>query len=142
MRLPGPHPTHGGPPTFRRIGSSNIINRVKNMGRSDPAHLGDFEQLVLLALVRLGPEAYGASIRREIERCTGRDLAMSAVYVAVDRLEAKGLVRTRVGAPLAERGGRRRRHVALLSAGRTAIAAAHRQFKAMTEGLDHRLEPS
>jgi DNA-binding PadR family transcriptional regulator len=102
--------------------------------------LGDFEQLVLLALFRLGDDAYGATIRREIEERTGRDLAMSAVYVTIDRLEAKGLVRTRVGEPTAERGGRRRRHVSLLPAGRRALTSAYRRFKAMVDGLEHRLD--
>lgn len=102
--------------------------------------LGDFEQLVLLALVRLGPDAYGATIRREIELRTGRDLAMSAVYVTVDRLEAKGLVRTRVGEPTSERGGRRRKHVTLQSAGRRAVAGAYRRFKAMVDGLEQQFE--
>src|SRR5215813_9639246 len=103
--------------------------------------LGDFEQLVLLALFRLGDDAYGATIRREIEHRTGRDLAMSAVYVTIDRLEAKGLVRTRVGEPLAERGGRRRKLVTMQPAGRRALNAAYRRFKAMVEGLEHRLDP-
>ncbi len=105
----------------------------------DPV-LGDFEQLVLLALFRLGPDAYGATIRREIEQRTGRDLAMSAVYVTIDRLEAKGLVRTHVGEPTAERGGRRRRHVALTAPGRRALTAAYRRYRAMIEGLEHRLD--
>jgi hypothetical protein len=69
------------------------------MKRPEVPVLGEFEQLVLLALVRLGPEAYGATIRREIEARTGRDLAISAVYVTLDRLEVKGLARSRVGEP-------------------------------------------
>ena len=107
---------------------------------SSPLNLGDVEQLVLLALFRLGDDAYGATIRREIEQRTGRDLAMSAVYVTIDRLEAKGLVRTRIGEPTAERGGRRRKHVTLLPAGRRALNAAYRRFKAMVAGLEHRLD--
>jgi DNA-binding PadR family transcriptional regulator len=122
-----------------------MLNDVKHMSpspKSDSAGpvLGDFEQLVLLALFRLGDDAYGATIRREIEDRTGRDLAMSAVYVTIDRLEAKGLVRTRVGEPTAERGGRRRKHVTLLPAGRRALSAAYRRFKAMVDGLEHRLD--
>jgi DNA-binding PadR family transcriptional regulator len=97
--------------------------------------LGEFEQLVLLALVRLGPEAYGATIRREIEARTGRDLAISAVYVTLDRLEGKGLVRSRIGDPTPQRGGRRRKHVVVLPAGRRAIAQACRAFGQMAEGL-------
>jgi DNA-binding MarR family transcriptional regulator len=65
---------------------------------------------------------------------------MSAVYVTIDRLEAKGLVRTRVGEPVAERGGRRRKHVTLLPAGRSAITVAYRRFKAMVEGLERRFD--
>ncbi|MEZ5318032.1 MAG: PadR family transcriptional regulator [Vicinamibacterales bacterium] len=101
-----------------------------------PSPLGDFEQLVLLALVRLGDDAYGATIRREIETRTGRDLAISAVYVALDRLERKGLVRSRIGEPSPTRGGRRRKHVALLPEGRRALAAAYQQFMGMAEGLE------
>jgi DNA-binding PadR family transcriptional regulator len=97
--------------------------------------LGEFEQVVLLALVRLGPDAYGATIRREIETRTGRDLAISAVYVTLDRLETKGLVRSRVGEPTPQRGGRRRKHFVLLPAGRRAITQACRAFGVMAEGL-------
>jgi DNA-binding PadR family transcriptional regulator len=103
--------------------------------------LGDFEQLVLLALLRLGPDAYGATIRREIEARTGRDLAVSAVYVTLDRLEAKGFVRSHVGDPTPERGGRRRKHVMLLPAGRRALAQAYSTFKAMVDGLERQFDP-
>ena len=101
-----------------------------------PDLLGEFEQMVLLALVRLGDDAYGATIRREIEARTGRDLAISAVYVTLSRLEGKGLVRQRVGEPSPTRGGRRRKHVALQPAGRRAIAHAYRQFMVMADGLE------
>lgn len=111
-----------------------MIHNVKLMGKPE-YQLGEFEQMVLLALVRLGPEAYGASIRREIEERTGRDLAISAVYVTLDRLEVKGLVRSRIGEPTAQRGGRRRKHFVLLPAGRRAIADACRAFGQMVEGL-------
>jgi len=110
-----------------------MIHNVKNMAKPDL--LGEFEQVVLLALMRLGPDAYGATIRREIEARTGRDLAISAVYVTLDRLETKGLVRSRVGEPTPQRGGRRRKHFVLLPAGRRAITQACRAFQVMTEGL-------
>jgi PadR family transcriptional regulator len=74
------------------------------------APLGEFEQLVLIALFRLGPDADGATIRRDIEARTGRELSISAVYVTLERLEDKGLVRSHVGEPTAQRGGRRRKH--------------------------------
>lgn len=67
------------------------------------AILGTFEHLMLLALLRLGPEAYGATIRREIEARTGRDLAISAAYVTLDRPELTGLVRSRIGDPTRSR---------------------------------------
>jgi DNA-binding PadR family transcriptional regulator len=108
----------------------HIVNHIK----ADAA-LGEFEQLVLLALLRLGPEAYGATIRREIETRTGRELAISAVYVTLDRLEVKGLVRSRIGDPTPQRGGRRRKHFVLLPAGRSAITHACRTFGQMVEGL-------
>ena len=109
------------------------------MKHHPPPPLGEFEQLVLLAVVRLGDDAYGATIRRDIESRTRRTLAISAVYVTLGRLEAKGLVKMRVGEPIAERGGRRRKYVALEPAGRRAIAHAYRQFHIMAEGLEAEL---
>ena len=97
--------------------------------------LGDFEQIVLLAMVRLGPDAYGATIRREIEARTGRELAISAVYITLDRLENKGFVKSRIGDPTPQRGGRRRKHFALLPAGQRAITQVCRTFSQMVEGL-------
>jgi DNA-binding PadR family transcriptional regulator len=112
-----------------------MIHNVNHMKRPEVPVLGEFEQLVLLALVRLGPDAYGATIRREIEARTGRDLAISAVYVTLDRLETKGLVKSRVGEPTPQRGGRRRKHFMLQPAGRRAITVACRVFTQMSEGL-------
>ena len=111
-----------------------MVHNVNNMAKPE-IQLGEFEQMVLLALVRLGPEAYGATIRREIETRTGRDLAISAVYVTLDRLETKGLVRSRIGDPTPQRGGRRRKHFVLQPAGRRAITQACRAFEQMVEGL-------
>ena len=115
--------------------SLDMVHNVNHM-KPDVPVLGEFEQLVLLALMRLGPDAYGATIRREIEARTGRDLAISAVYVTLERLEVKGLVKSRVGEPTPQRGGRRRKHFALQPAGRRAITVACRAFKLMTEGLE------
>ena len=112
-----------------------MVHNVNHM-KPDVPVLGEFEQLVLLALMRLGPDAYGATIRREIEARTGRDLAISAVYVTLERLEIKGLVKSRIGDPTPQRGGRRRKHFALQPAGRRAITVACRAFKLMTEGLE------
>src|SRR5215470_15830038 len=93
-----------------------MIYIVEHM-RSMTPPLGEFEQLVLLALVRLGPDAYGATVRREIETRAGRRVGISAVYTTLERLEQKGLVRSRIGEPTGERGGRRRKHFELLPIG-------------------------
>jgi DNA-binding PadR family transcriptional regulator len=102
--------------------------------------LGEFEQLVLLALLRLGERAYGAAVRREIEQRAGRQLSISAVYTTLERLEQKGLVRSRVGEPTPERGGRRRKYFDLLPLGAKALKAAHESYVGMTVGLEHRLK--
>jgi PadR family transcriptional regulator PadR len=102
--------------------------------------LGEFEQIVLLALVRLRQNAYGVTVRREIEHRTGRSLSISAVYTALDRMEQKGLVSSHVGEPTAERGGRRRRYFELLPAGERALASSYRRFKGMIAGLEKELE--
>jgi DNA-binding PadR family transcriptional regulator len=101
---------------------------------------GEFEQLVLLAVLRLGPDAYGATIRREIEQRAERELSISAVYTTVQRLEQKGFVRTRMGEPLPERGGRRRKYVELLPAGAHALKVAYSAFAGMTAGVEQRLK--
>src|SRR5262245_6365135 len=111
-----------------------MLYNVNHMAKPE-MNLGEFEQMVLLALVRLGPDAYGATIRREIEARTGRDLAISAVYVTLDRLETKRLVRSRVVGRAPGRVGRLRKHFVLLPAGRRAITQACRAFGLMVEGL-------
>lgn len=102
--------------------------------------LGEFEQLVLIAIVRLDDEAYGATIRRDIEERTERRLSISAVYTTLDRLEQKGLVRSWIGAPTPQRGGRRRKHFVLQPAGARALRSAYNAFGAMTAGLERRLK--
>ena len=114
-----------------------MFHNMKHIARAGSGFvIGEFEQLVLLALVRLGTDTYGAAIRREIEARTGRELAISAVYITLDRLESKGFVKSRIGDPTPQRGGRRRKHFTLLPAGRRAIAQVCRTFSLMVEGLD------
>ena len=98
--------------------------------------LGEFEQLVLLALVRLGKEAYGVAIRDEIEQRTGRDVALGAVYTTLLRLEDKRLVATRLGEPTPQRGGRRKKYYRPLAAGRHELAASLEALRSMTRGLN------
>lgn len=106
------------------------------MGKS----LGEFEQLVLFALLRLGEGAYGASIRREIEERSGREVSAGAIYTVLDRLERAGLVSSFTGAPTAARGGRRRRHYRLRPDGARLLHQARLQMNRMAEGLDAELD--
>lgn len=98
-------------------------------------HLGEFESLILMALLRLGEEAYGASIRREIEGRTGRNVSIGSVYTTLERLERKGYIDARVGAPTPQRGGRRKKHYRVRAAGQEALERTVRAFRAMAEGL-------
>jgi PadR family transcriptional regulator PadR len=104
------------------------------------APLGDFEQLVLLGVLRLHDDAYGAAIRQEIHARSGRDVSINAVYTTLDRLEAKGLLRSWVGEPTPQRGGRRRKFYAPSPAGITAMRQAYHAFRSMADGLEGRLE--
>jgi DNA-binding PadR family transcriptional regulator len=104
------------------------------------AGLGEFEKLVLLAVLRLGDEAYGVTIAEELEHRTGRAIAAGAVYVALQRLERKGMVVSRLGAPSAVRGGRAKRFYALEPDGLEALRAARADWDAMAAGLGRRLE--
>ena len=105
------------------------------MGITSP--LAEFELLVLLAAMRLGPdEAYTVSISAAIEARTGRPVRPANVYTTLKRLEAKGLVDTKLGEPRAERGGKPRRLVALRPAGVKAVRATTTAIQAMVGGLD------
>lgn len=104
--------------------------------------LGDLEQLVLLALLQLGDDAYGVAVQREIATRTGRDVSLGAVYTTLTRLEEKGLVRTRVGPPTPTRGGRRKKLYVVQPAGRAAVRAAMGALRAMSQGLAPTLELS
>jgi len=101
--------------------------------------LGAFEQLLLLALVRLGDDTYGVPIREEIEGRTGRLVSPGAIYTALDRLETRGLVRSRLGDASAERGGKRKRLYRLTARGAGAIAQAHSTMAQMAQGLKPKL---
>ena len=104
--------------------------------------LGDFEQLVLLGVLRLQAQdaAYGAAIRREIHARSGRDVSINAVYTTLDRIETKGLLKSWVGDPTPERGGRRRKFYAVKPSGVAALRQAYRAFTAMAAGLEPRLK--
>ena len=99
------------------------------------ATLGDFEQLVLLALVRLGDRAYGVVIHQEILERAGRDVSVAAVYKTLERLEDKGLAASSLGEPTAERGGRRKKYFRIQPAGRRALRHAIASLRRMSTGL-------
>lgn len=98
--------------------------------------LGEFEQLLLLAVMRLGTDAYGIAMRREIEERTGRSVSPGAIYPTMDRLEEKGYVTSYLGDPTPERGGRSRRYFRLQPAGIEALRKAHAAFSSMWRGFE------
>jgi len=102
--------------------------------------LGEFEQLVLLAILRARDDAYGVSIRRAIADRSGRDVSLAAVYTTLARLEEKGFVTTRLGDPTPERGGRRKRYYAVSAAGRRSVRDSVEVLRRMARGLDLGLE--
>jgi DNA-binding PadR family transcriptional regulator len=97
--------------------------------------LGEFEQLVLLALARHGDRAYGVPIAAEITERTGRDVSLGAVYKTLERLELKGLVASTLGLPTAERGGRRKKFYRMNAFGQRALRQSLGALKRMTDGL-------
>ena len=99
-------------------------------------NLGEFELLVLLALVRLGHDAYGVSVQREIASRCGRDASFAAVYTTLSRMESKGFVDSFHGAPTPERGGRSKKHFKLTATGRAMLQRNLRAIRSMTQGLD------
>jgi PadR family transcriptional regulator PadR len=102
--------------------------------------LGEFEQMVLLALLRQGSEAYGVSITDDIAERTRRDVSLGSVYKTLERLEDKGLVISRIGEPTAERGGRRKKHFKLMAAGQRALKQSISALRNMTDGLEAELK--
>lgn len=101
--------------------------------------LGEFEQAVLFAVVQI-EGAYGAAIRQEIERRTGRRVTAGAVYTTLERLEARGLVNSSWGEPTPERGGKRKRHYRIRPAGREALSRSWQAMRAMARGAAPKLE--
>lgn len=98
-------------------------------------YLGEFEQLILLAVARLGDDAYGVTIRQTLEERTERQPSFGAIYSTLRRLEHKGLVRSYTGKPEAVRGGRAKKHVLLTARGRAAMRETHSAIIRMAEGI-------
>ena len=98
-------------------------------------YLGEFEHVILLALLRLEDRAYGVTVRQEIELRTDREVSIGAVYATLDRLERKGYVASHRGDPTPERGGRSKRFFRVTADGVRAVTRTHRALESMKEGL-------
>lgn len=98
--------------------------------------LGELEQLVLVAILRLGDEAYGVPIVEEIERRTGRNVKRAAVYVALTRMETRGLVSSRMGEPTPERGGKAKRYFRVGPEAIDKLKASKEALVSMWEGVE------
>jgi DNA-binding PadR family transcriptional regulator len=108
--------------------------------KAPPPYVGEFEQLVLLAILQCGDEAYTVPIRDLIAARSGRSIARGALYTSLDRLEAKGLVTSRLGEPLAARGGRARRYFAVTRTGLEALRTTRTVVANLSRGLESILE--
>ena len=102
--------------------------------------IGEFEKLLMLAVMRLDKEAYGAAIIDELSERTGREVSPGAVYVALRRLQDKGMLRSHAGEPTPTRGGRAKRYYEVRRDGIVALKAARDAWNAMVDGLEAELE--
>jgi PadR family transcriptional regulator PadR len=105
-----------------------------------PIYLGEFEYAVLLAILHLDEDAYAVPVRELIEQRTSRPVARGGLYTALDRLESKGCLKSRMGDPTEERGGKARRYYTVTAPGLKAIRATHEALSSMTKGLEALLE--
>jgi DNA-binding PadR family transcriptional regulator len=102
--------------------------------------LGELEQILLFALVRLDGEAHGVAVALEIEERTGRRISPGTLYTAFERLEQKGYVESWLGDSMPERGGRRRRCYRLLPAGAAELRSAYATLRSLASRMDRRLD--
>ena len=108
----------------------------KSLHQPQREFLGEFEQIVMLAILQLGDDAYGMTIRQEIETRAGRDVTVSAVYITLDRLLAKGYVSDFMGEPTTERGGRAKRFFRVEGQGMKALQRSQHAMSKMSAGLN------
>ena len=103
---------------------------------ADRDYLGEFEHIVVLALLRLSDRAYGVTVRQEIASRISREVSIGAIYATLDRLERKGYVKSVLGDPTPERGGRSKRYFRVTAKGVAAVNRTHRALHSMSEGLN------
>lgn len=108
---------------------------IINEEMSKRTHIGDFELMVMLVLLRLGESAYGVPISREIERQCGREVALGSVYATLERLQEKGLVSSDLGEPTPERGGRAKRYFRLTRKGLREVRETRQALIRLWRGL-------
>jgi DNA-binding PadR family transcriptional regulator len=112
------------------------------MAPSPPPYLGEFEYAVLLAVLHRSEDAYAVPVRELLEERTGRPVARGALYTALERLEAKGCLRSRMGDPTPERGGRAKRYFTVTALGLRALRNTHAALARLSRGLESLLEES
>jgi DNA-binding PadR family transcriptional regulator len=108
----------------------DIVEEMSGRG-----HFGEWELMVILALMRLGDDTYGVPICREIEEQTGREVAVGSVYATLDRLVEKGFVSSQLGEPTAERGGRAKRYFRITPTGVREVRKTQRALMNLWNGL-------
>ena len=104
---------------------------------TEPVSLGEFEQMVLLAVLQAGDEAYGVTVHQELQHRTKRKVARGAIYMTLDRLEKKGLLESRTTEPTAERGGRAKRCYTVTKPALEALRASRRALASLWQGLQN-----
>lgn len=107
--------------------------------KSEDVYLGELEQLLLLIVLRLGDDAYANPIAEDLLASAGRRIARGALYTALERLEAKGCLRSTMGEPLPERGGRARRYFTVTPTGLRALRHSRRVLLGLWDGLESKL---
>jgi PadR family transcriptional regulator PadR len=117
-------------PLPRRLDLINSIDEMASRG-----YLGNFELMILLAIMRIGDEAYGVPISDEIAANTGRTVVLGSVYAALERLERRGVVTSLLGEPRAERGGRAPRYFRITASGLREVRTAHKALTTLWRGL-------
>ena len=100
------------------------------------SYIGEFEHMVLLAILQLGDSAYGVAIMDELEERAGRVSSRGATYMTLDRMESKGLIKSQMGEPTAERGGRAKRLFTVTPAGAEAVRRSQAAYRELSKGLE------